>query len=544
MFNRSLNCFKTFNTIIKRSMASLLPDNSVSYSKDFSNGAKFPILSVALPKQYILDNIKYKYNESNEIIDIENKETLFKLNLDCKIIPIANPKLFNNILKKFSNTGDILKLPGAASIYHNKDTNEKSIILAPWNKTFDDLSTEFKEFLQKEQVIENTVNTNLRDHKLTFAYDYWSCNDIMDILLPQLTKIFNIKNNEETINTPVSFTTSGDIAHMNIKSYFDPIRFLIGQLILDKNPQLNKVVNKLKTINSKFRTFNMEVLASNIVPYPKTSKKEDMDSNPNFQDFFKCEHKESNCNFLLDFAQVYWNSRLHTEHERLVSLFQPYDLVVDVMAGVGPFSCPSGKKGVFVISNDLNPHSFKYMKENVERNGVSKYVQCTNEDGMEMISNTLSYVKKFRERDCFNNKGELTLKTYVKSEKKGKRIMQEKVINVPKLPSHFVMNLPDSAIEFLHNFNGIYNSLNEEKIEKLPWVHVHCFEKYGQDEDVSEKDIQYRVYQRIMKQFQLSDDNEVMPFSHFKFHEVRRVAPCKPMFCVSFELPKNIVKNN
>ncbi|OBA27100.1 hypothetical protein HANVADRAFT_39291 [Hanseniaspora valbyensis NRRL Y-1626] len=432
MFNRSLSCFKTFNTIIKRSMASLLPDNSVSYSKDFSNGAKFPILSVALPKQYILDNIKYKYNDFNEIIDIENKETLFKLNLDCKIIPIANPKLFNSILKKFSNTGDILKLPGAASIYHNKDTNEKSIILAPWNKTFDDLSTEFKGVFAKRT----------------------------KLLKIQLIQIY------------------------------------------------------------------------------------DMDSNPHFQDFFKCEHKESNCNFLLDFAQVYWNSRLHTEHERLVSLFQPYDLVVDVMAGVGPFSCPSGKKGVFVISNDLNPHSFKYMKENVERNGVSKYVQCTNEDGMEMISNILSYVKKFRERDCFNNKGELTLKTYVKSEKKGKRIMQEKVINVPKLPSHFVMNLPDSAIEFLHNFNGIYNNLDEEEIEKLPWVHVHCFEKYGQDEEVTEKDIQYRVYQRIMKQFQLSDDNEVMPFSYFKFHEVRRVAPCKPMFCVSFELPKNIVKNN
>lgn len=43
--------------------------------------------------------------------------------------------------------------------------------------------------------------------------------------------------------------------------------------------------------------------------------------------------------------QVYWNSRLETEHKRLVSTFHPGDVVADIMAGIGPFAVPAGKQG-------------------------------------------------------------------------------------------------------------------------------------------------------------------------------------------------------
>jgi tRNA (guanine37-N1)-methyltransferase len=68
---------------------------------------------------------------------------------------------------------------------------------------------------------------------------------------------------------------------------------------------------------------------------------------------------------------VYWNSRLHTEHDRLVQLFQPEDVVVDVFAGVGPFAIPAAKKGCAVLANDLNPNSAKYLLKNVQDNRVS-----------------------------------------------------------------------------------------------------------------------------------------------------------------------------
>ena len=46
--------------------------------------------------------------------------------------------------------------------------------------------------------------------------------------------------------------------------------------------------------------------------------------------------------------QVYWNSRLETEHKRLVDSFRPGEVVLDVMAGIGPFAIPAAQRGCTV----------------------------------------------------------------------------------------------------------------------------------------------------------------------------------------------------
>lgn len=50
------------------------------------------------------------------------------------------------------------------------------------------------------------------------------------------------------------------------------------------------------------------------------------------------------------------------------------DVVADVFAGVGPFSLPAGKKGCGVLANDLNPASFKYLRQNIDDNHVYRYL--------------------------------------------------------------------------------------------------------------------------------------------------------------------------
>jgi hypothetical protein len=54
-------------------------------------------------------------------------------------------------------------------------------------------------------------------------------------------------------------------------------------------------------------------------------------------------------------AQVYWNSRLEAEHKRLVDEFRPGQVVVDVMAGIGPFAVPAAQKGCTVRARPVYP---------------------------------------------------------------------------------------------------------------------------------------------------------------------------------------------
>lgn len=68
--------------------------------------------------------------------------------------------------------------------------------------------------------------------------------------------------------------------------------------------------------------------------------------------------------------------------------------------------------------------------------------------------------------------------------------------DVPQRPvrnyiSHFVMNLPDSAIEFLDSFRGILSPQtlgSNLSYNYLPMVHCHCFTRFL-DESEAEADI-------------------------------------------------------
>lgn len=525
---------------------SVNPDNlaSLNFIKEQVKGRNSFQTKVVLPKDQILKNIVYKYNENHEIIDIENKFSVFSGKIDCLSFIIKDPKLIGKISKSFGSTGDILRIPGHQSILPVPENNYREILLSPEITKIEDLTPEFQQFLKEEKELILTSDDNLfKQHSLVFDYTYWTAQEIITTVVPSLINTNELSGSDALVESPVAYSVTGDIAHLNLRPHFNDARFLIGRILIDKLPGLNKIVNKLQTIDTKFRTFAMEVLASRYEPYPKTSLPEDMQKDPSFEDYFRCQHKESNCIFTLDFSKVYWNSRLQTEHGRLINTFKKHELVIDVMAGIGPFSCPSGKKEVFVLSNDLNPSSYEYMQMNVANNHVGNYVQCRNLDGADLIKNTLKYVDEFRKQKIYGNEGKLITKSFHKSSDK-KKIAKEEIITVPKLPSHYVMNLPATAIEFLHNFKSIYNDLEVSQIDILPYVHVHCFEKYGNDEDLTDKEIQYRVYKRILEQFGLAEDNQLIIFENMKFHEVRKVAPCKPMYCVSFQLPLDIVKTN
>ena len=152
---------------------------------------------------------------------------------------------------------------------------------------------------------------------------------------------------------PQGFNSAGHVAHLNLRENYMPYKKVIAEVLVDKNPHIRTVINKTADVGteSEFRTFGYEVLAG----------PDDLD----------VEVRENECVFRFDYSKVYWNSKLHGEHTRLIDLFRPGEVVCDVMAGIGPFAVPAGKKGVFVWANDYNPDSYRYLDESIKRNKVS-----------------------------------------------------------------------------------------------------------------------------------------------------------------------------
>ncbi len=84
-------------------------------------------------------------------------------------------------------------------------------------------------------------------------------------------------------------------------------------------------------------------------------------------------YRENGCRYLLDVSKVYFTPRLATERMRVAGQVKDGDKVVDMFAGVGPFSIMIAKKfpSSHVIAIDKNPVAIKYLKENVRLNRVA-----------------------------------------------------------------------------------------------------------------------------------------------------------------------------
>jgi len=54
---------------------------------------------------------------------------------------------------------------------------------------------------------------------------------------------------------PFSFEMIGHIAHLNLRDELLPFKEIIGQVLIEKNPKIKTVVNKIGKIETEFQTF-------------------------------------------------------------------------------------------------------------------------------------------------------------------------------------------------------------------------------------------------------------------------------------------------
>ncbi|KAG8716491.1 tRNA(m(1)G37)methyltransferase [Ceratobasidium sp. 395] len=443
-----------------------------------------------------------------------------------RTIPVLAAKIdarkTGELLRSPALRGAILDIPKITNVVKCQDGDDSKRLLLLGVKEKDHLPVPAREHLEAQAAA-------LVPHNIDLDYDYWTADQILKAVLPL----------ELGDGSPTAFSINGHIAHMNLRDEYLPYRYLIGQVILDKNKIIRTVVNKLDNIDTEFRFFKMEILAG--------------------EPDFIITHSESNCTFTLDFSAVYWNSRLAHEHERLVNLFtsdseNPVPLVADVFAGVGPFAVPAAKRGAVVFANDLNGESTKWMEVNVKNNKVVPRVRITTLDGRKFIQEAVQTAWS----------SPFGPEAYIKPLTVRERRMKQRAANpvptasqptpssesqpAPELPQshdprridHFVMNLPGMALEFLDafkpSFATLVSSQDPEEVRRvyrsMPMVHVHCFTRELEEEG-ARKDIldraQTALGSTITEEVQL--------------HHVRKVAPNKEMYCLSFRLPQSFINS-
>lgn len=443
-------------------------------------------------------------NRSMQTLD----RSLFK-----KVIPVKAARVFDNknisrVRGDLERSKDALHQDRLGSVYPDPDPDRakivrKCVLLRPElaKSTVDEAlaNSSVLSELAKQELI------SIVPYDLTLDYDYWTYHDVMTSILPE----------DEQGEIPSGFSQVGHVAHLNLRDDYLKHKYIIAQVIVDKNPTVTTVINKIDDVGeeNEFRTFRYEVLAG--------------------PDDLNVTVSEENCIFKFDYSKVYWNTRLNTEHRRLVTMFKEGEAVCDVMAGIGPFAVPAGKKNIFVWANDLNPESYNCMVDAVKRNKVQDYVRPFNEDGKTFIPSSAEALLRS------DRKVDITKKISRKEppEKQVPEVLR--TIYEPKVFSHYVMNLPATAIYFLNNFSGLYPpELQKELPEgtQMPLVHVYCFSTKSDDNVEEGKKICQEITQQLnfeMKPGKIEDGG-------VEVHDVRDVAPKKRMFCASFRLPTEV----
>lgn len=344
-------------------------------------------------------------------------------------------------------------------------------------------------------------------YQLRLEYSFWTYHDIISAILPE----------DDQGEIPSGFSQVGHVAHLNLRDEYLKYKNLIAEILMDKNPNVRTVINKVDDVGeeSEYRTFKYEVLAG--------------------PDDLNVIISEENCTFKFDYSKVYWNSRLNTEHRRLVSIFKEGEAVCDVMAGIGPFAVPAGKKKIFVWANDLNPDSFVSLQDAIKRNKVHEYVQPFNEDGKTFIRTAVADLAR----------SSLSVDIMDKPSRKDVEAKPKviKTLHRPHTFQHFVLNLPATAITFLSSFIGVYPSEVREHLPsdiEMPLVHCYCFSTKS-DDNVEEG---FKICEEISQQIQHPMKPGKIEAGGVEIYDVRDVAPKKRMFCASFRLPREVAFRN
>ena len=160
---------------------------------------------------------------------------------------------------------------------------------------------------------------------------------------------------------PTSYDIIGNIIVIKIPKDLIKYKNKIGEALLKTNNNIQTVCYTT-SITGELRTLNPEIISG--------------------EKSTVTIHKEYDLKFFLDVGKTYFSPRLAEERRRIANLVKSGETIIDMFAGVAPFSIMIAKyaKPKIIYAVDKNKYAIIYALKNVKLNNVIDKIEIIQED--------------------------------------------------------------------------------------------------------------------------------------------------------------------
>jgi tRNA (guanine37-N1)-methyltransferase len=171
---------------------------------------------------------------------------------------------------------------------------------------------------------------------------------------------------------PRALDVVGDIAIIEIPPELEAHKNVVGAAILKTHRSVRVVLAKAGAVSGTYRLRGYDFIAG--------------------EHRTDTLYKEYDCSYYVDVAKAYFSPRLSHEHQRVATLVQNGETVLDLFAGVGPFAVLIAKinKTAKVYAIDINADAVDLLKKNARLNRVENRVYPIVGNAREVVSEELS----------------------------------------------------------------------------------------------------------------------------------------------------------
>lgn len=164
----------------------------------------------------------------------------------------------------------------------------------------------------------------------------------------------------------VEFNRFKDLSYRKASRY----KKEFAKALLITNNNIKSIYEKKSEIKGKFRLRKLKLLMG--------------------QDNPKAVYRENNCTFNINVKKAFFSPRLAYERKRVANYnFKDHELIIDMFAGVGPFSIQLAKfHDVQIYAFDINPVAYKYLKKNIILNKTKGKINPFNINVKSLLNST------------------------------------------------------------------------------------------------------------------------------------------------------------